>query len=84
MEEHRSTSEIVTSTPKGKIPLGRPRRKWEDIIRTGFKEMAINTTNWVDSAQDRDYWRDLVNAVVNLLISLRMWLVSYVLFNLED
>ena len=52
----------------GNIPLGRPRRRWEGIIRMDLKEIGINTSNWVDSAQDRDYWRALVNAVLNLRV----------------
>ena len=43
-------------------PLGRPRCRWEDNIRIDIKEMGINTRNWIDSAQDRDYWTALVNA----------------------
>ena len=54
MEEVRSAFKILTGTPAGKIPLGRPRRRWEDNIRMDLKEI-INTRNWVDSAQDRDY-----------------------------
>ena len=45
--------------------LGRPRRRWEDKIRMELKEIGINTRNWVDSAQDRDYRRALVNAVLD-------------------
>ena len=40
-----------------------PRRRWEDSIRMDLKEIDINMRNWVDSAQDRDYCRALVNAV---------------------
>ena len=47
--------------PTGKRPLGRPRRRWEDNIRTDLKEIGINTRNWVALAQDRDYWGALVN-----------------------
>ena len=50
---------ILTGTPAGKIPLGRPRRRWEDNIRMYLKEIGINTRNWVDSTQDRDYRRPL-------------------------
>jgi hypothetical protein len=42
-----------------KRPLGRPRCRWEDTIRLDLKEIGVNTRNWVDSAQDRDYWRTL-------------------------
>ena len=49
MEEGRSPFKILTGTSKGKILLGRPRRRWEDNIRMDLKEMGINTRNWVDS-----------------------------------
>ena len=52
----------------GKIPLGRPRRRWEDNIRMDLEEIGINEGNWVYSAQDRDYWRALVNAAFNLRV----------------
>ena len=55
MEEGRSASKILTGKPTGKISLGRPRRRWEDNIRMNLKKLGINTRNWVDSAQDRDY-----------------------------
>jgi hypothetical protein len=60
MEEGKSALKILTGIPAGKRPLGRPRRRWED--RMDLKEICINTRNWVDSAQVRDYWRALVNA----------------------
>ena len=52
--------------PTGKRPLGRLRRRWQDNIRMDLKEIAFDTGRWVDSARDRDYWRALVNAVMNL------------------
>ena len=55
MEEGRSTFKILTGTPAEKRPLGRPRRRCEDNIRMDLKEIGINTRNWVDLAQDRDY-----------------------------
>ena len=55
MEEGRSTFRILTGTPTGKGPLGRPRRRWEDNIRMDLKEIGINAGNCVDSVQDRDY-----------------------------
>ena len=57
---------ILTGNPREKRPSGRPRRRWEDNIRMDLKEISINTNNWVNSAQDRDYWRALVNAALNL------------------
>ena len=68
MEEGRSSLNILTSRPesRGKRPLGRPRHSWEDNIRMNLKEIGINTRNWIDSAQDRDYRRALVNVTLNL------------------
>jgi hypothetical protein len=68
MEEGRSTFKILASNPIGKKPLGRPRRKYEDHIRMNPKEIGINTWNWVDLVQDRDYWRELVNVALNLKV----------------
>ena len=44
------------------------RRRWEDNIRMDLEETGINAGNWVDSAQDRNYWRALVNAALNLRV----------------
>ena len=63
MEEGRSAFKIVTGKRTGRIPLERPRRRWEDNIRMDLGEIGINAGNWVDSAQDRNYWRALVNAL---------------------
>jgi hypothetical protein len=65
MEESKSAFKILTGKPTGKIPLGRPRRRWEKNIRMDLEESSINAENWVYSAQDRDYWRALVNAALN-------------------
>ena len=59
MEEGKST---------GDRPLGRSRCRWEDNIIMDLEEIGINAGNWVYSAQDRDYWRDLVNTTSNLRI----------------
>ena len=64
MEEGRSNFKILTGKPTGKRYSERPRRSWEDNIRMDLKDMGINTRNWVDSAQDRYYWRALVNAAL--------------------
>jgi hypothetical protein len=68
MEEDRSAFKILICKPTGKRPLGRPRRRWEDNIRKNLKEMGVNTRNWVDFSQDRDYWRALVNSALNLWV----------------
>ena len=71
MKEGWRAFKILAGTPTGKRPLGRPRRRWEVNIRIG-----INTRNWVDSAQDRDYCRVLMNAALNLRFPQAMELVS--------
>ena len=68
MEEGRSALNILAGKPTGKRPLGRPRRRWEDNIRMDLKEIRINTRNWVNSAQDENYWRALVNEALNLRV----------------
>ena len=55
---------ILTSKPTVKIP----RRRWEDNIRMDLEQIGINAGNWVDSAQDRNYWRALMNAALNLRV----------------
>ena len=65
MEDGRSAFKILTGNPTRKRPLGKPRRRWEDTIRMDLEEIGINAVNWVDSAQDRNCWRALVNAALN-------------------
>ena len=65
IEGDRSAFKILKGKATGKRPLGRPRRRWENSIRIYLKEIGIKTRNWVDSAQDRDYWKPLVNAALN-------------------
>ena len=59
---------MLTCMPIGKRPSGRPRHRWEDNIKMDLKKIVINTRNWIDSAQDRDYWRAIVNAALNLRV----------------
>ena len=68
MEKGRSVFRILTGKPTGKRPSGRPRRRWEGNIRMDHEEISINAGNWIDSAQDRNYWRALVNAALNLWV----------------
>ena len=76
MEEVRSTFKILTSTLAEKRASGMPRRRCEDNIRMNLKEIGINTRNWVDSTQDRDYWKALLNATLNLRVRQAMVLAS--------
>jgi len=53
---------------EGKRPLGIPRRRWEDNIKMDLQEVACGGMDWVDLARDRERWRALVNAVMNLRV----------------
>ena len=61
MEEGRSAFKILTGKPKGRRPLGMPRRRWEDTIGVNVRGMAVNTDFWIDSTQDKAFYRTLVN-----------------------
>ena len=61
MKESRSAFKMLTGKPTRKRPLGRPRHRWEDL-----EEIGLNAGNWVDSVYDRDFWKALVNAALNL------------------
>ena len=76
MEEGRSALKNLTGKPTGNRPLGRPRRRWEENIRINLEEIGTNAGNWVDSAQDRNYWRALMNAALNHRVPYAMELVN--------
>ena len=52
----------------GKKPLGRSRLRWDDNIKMGLQEVVCGDMDWIDLAQDRDRWRALVNAAINLRV----------------
>jgi len=54
--------------PEGKKPLGKPRRRWEDNIKMDLSEVGCGGMDWIELAQDRDSWRALVSAVMNLRV----------------
>ena len=68
MEGCRSAFKILRGKPTGKRHLGMSRCRWEDNIRMELEEIVINAGNWVVSAQDRGYWRTLVNEALNLRV----------------
>ena len=83
MGEIRRGFKILTDKPTGKIPFGRPRCRWEDNIRMDLEEIGINAGNLVDSAQDRNYWKALVNVTLNLRVPYTIELVnSYLISNM--
>ena len=54
--------------PEGRRPLGRPSSRWEENIKVAFQGVGCRGMDWIDVAQDRDRWRVLVNAVMNLRV----------------
>ena len=54
---------------KGKRPLERPTRRWEDNIKMDLREVGCGSMDWIELAQDRERWRALVNALMNLRVS---------------
>ena len=68
MCEERGASSVLVGKPEGKRPLGRPRRTWEDNIRMDLRKVGCGYVDWIGLAQDRDRWRTLVSAVMNLRV----------------
>jgi hypothetical protein len=68
MGERRGAYRGLVGKPEGRRPLGRPRRRWKDNIKMDLREVGWGGINWINLAQDRDRWRALVNAVMNLRV----------------
>ena len=66
----RSVYRVLVGKPEGKRPLGRPRGRWEDNIKMVLQEVGCEGMDWIELAQDRDRWRVLVSAVINLQVVL--------------
>jgi hypothetical protein len=64
----RNVYRVLMGKPVEKRPLGRPRRRWEDGNRMDLREIGWGSVDWIQLAQDRDRWRDLVNTVMNLRV----------------
>jgi len=68
MSEEWGVYRVLVGKSEGKRPLGRPRRRWVDNIRTNLQEVGCEYMDWIGLAQDRDRWRKLVSAVMNLRV----------------
>ena len=69
MGEERGVYRVLLGKPEGRRPLGRPRRRWVDNIWMDLQEVGCGYMDWIGLAQDRDSWRTLVSAVMNLRVS---------------
>jgi len=67
--EERRVYRILLGKPEGMSSLGRPRRRWVDNIRLDLQEVGCGYMYWIGLPQDRDRWRRLVSAVMNLRVS---------------
>jgi hypothetical protein len=68
MGEERGVYRVLVGKPEGKKPMGRPRHRWEDNIRMDLQDVRCGVMDWIGLAQDRDRWRVIVNAVMNLRV----------------
>jgi hypothetical protein len=68
MGEERQVYKVLVGKPEGRRLLGRPRRRWEDGVRMDLREIGWGGVDWIRLAQDRDRWRDVVSAVMNLRV----------------
>ena len=66
--ERRGVYRVLVGKPEGKRPLGRPRPRWEDNIKTDLQEVRRGCGDWMELAQDMDRWRAFVNAVMKLRV----------------
>jgi hypothetical protein len=74
--EERNGFRVLMEKPEGQRPLGRPRHRWEDGIRMDLRESGWGSVDWIQLAQDKDWWRVLVNTVMNLrVLAPQSWLV---------
>jgi len=68
MGEERAVYRVLVGKPEGKRPMGKPRRRWVDNNRMDLQEVKYGHVDWIGLAQDRDKWRTVVSAVMNLRV----------------
>ena len=68
MGEGKGMYRVLVGKPEGKRPLGKPRHRWEDNIKMDLQKVGCGGMDWIELTQDRDRWRVLVNAVMNLRV----------------
>jgi hypothetical protein len=68
MGEEKKVYKALVGKPEGRRPLGRPRHRWEDGIRMDVREFGLGGVDWIRLSQDRDRWRAVVSAVMNLRV----------------
>jgi hypothetical protein len=68
MGERRGVYRVLVGKREGKRPLGRPRRRWEDIIKMDLQEEGCAGMDWIKHDQERDSWWAFANAVMNLWV----------------
>ena len=68
MEQSRNACRVLVGKPGEKRSLGRPRRRWEDIIEMDLREVGCDPGEWIDLAEDRNEWRAYVRAVMNIRV----------------
>jgi hypothetical protein len=66
--KRRGAYRVFRGKPEGKRPLGKARRRWEDNIKMDLQEVGCGGMDWIKLAQDRDSWRELANAVMNIRV----------------
>jgi len=68
MDEERGVYRVLVGKPEGRRPMGRPRRRWVGNIRIDLQEVGCGDKDWIGLAQNRDKWRTLMSAVMNLRV----------------
>jgi hypothetical protein len=66
MGEERKVCRVLMGKPEGKILLGRLRHRWENGVRMDLRKIGCGSVEWIQLAQDRDWWWALVNTIMNV------------------